>query len=556
MLKSLLVNNYVLIDRLLFEPGTGLTVLTGETGAGKSIIIDALGLILGNRLSAGFTVNGEDKCVVEAIFNVAGNDVIRKLLIDNDLDSEETLVVRREILKTGKSRAFVNDTPVTLQVLEEITSNLVDLHNQFANQAIGQDSFRLMVVDSVAGTLQQAGNFTREFSEFQVINKTLEEKKSRYQILSKETDFIDYQLNLIKATGISTSAEFTEIEQEARFLNQSEELKSMIFECSQRLSGNENDITENLRECDALLAKAARKSDYIQVLSERIHSLFIEVKDIAAETEMLLQKLDVDPQRLTYLNEKLDQVYSLFNKFRIGSFEELSVIETGFAQKIDEVKKLAEEIEDIEKELSHREGLLVTHAEVLSKKREAVFNSIERKTVAMLQQLGMPNAQFSLVNSRTKKPGIDGIDNIQFLFTANKNTQAGEIGETASGGELSRIMLCLKSLINAENAIPTLIFDEIDTGVSGEIADKMGAIMQQLSAGRQVISITHLPQVAARGKQHYKVVKTEEENRTRTSIMLFNEAMRIEELAAMLSGSEITGAARNQAELLLRSAGL
>ncbi len=326
-----------------------------------------------------------------------------------------------------------------------------------------------------------------------------------------------------------------------------------VYEVNQLLAGNENSILNNLRECDNVMEKLATKSVYIKSLSQRYGSVFIELKDIADETESLLNDLEFDPSRLQVLNEKLDAVNSLFNKFRISSFEELLEIEAEFEDKINVAKALEIETEQLNEVLKTQEKEILKKANELSEKRSLVFGKIGESTVKMLQNLGISNAQFYLTNEKLNFPEEHGIDIVEFMFSANKNIPANKVSETASGGELSRIMLCLKSHISSETLIPTLIFDEIDTGVSGEIADKMGSIMQDLARDRQVISITHLPQVAARGNQHYKVVKNEEGEKSQTSLLLLNNEDRIEELAAMLSGSKITDAARNQAKLLLKS---
>ncbi len=554
MLKSLLVKNYVLIEHLEAEFGRGLTVFTGETGAGKSIIIDALGLIMGNRLSAGFQVHGDEKCVVEACFDISDHAMLQHLLANHDLSDNNELLVRREISKAGKSRAFVNDTPVTLQLLEEISLQLVDLHNQFANDAIRHAEFRLQVVDSVADTRKLSEQYRKQYEDF-IRNKNYLFKQQ--QLLSQkiqESAFIEYQLQSIQETGVLSNEQFSELEEESHVLSNAGDLKTALFECRQLISDAEYNALFLLKSCDTLLAKNAEGFKTLAELQQRLSSSIVEIKDISTEIEKVDSRLVVDPDRLEIVNAKLDQLNNLFHKFRIHTFEELKQVELDFRNKMQDLENLKNEIESLQPAIAAEEKALQRLAVSLSEARELSFAKISELTQHMLQSLGMPHAKFKPVNQKSNELSPSGYDHIVYLFSANRNMPPADVSQTASGGELSRLMLCLKSLMSENDVVPTLIFDEIDTGVSGEIADKMGKIIQKLARNRQIISITHLPQIAAKGHSHYKVSKIEQHNKTITTLYLLSHDERIDELAAMLSGEVITDAARNHAKILLHQA--
>ncbi|HOY38689.1 MAG: DNA repair protein RecN [Bacteroidales bacterium] len=553
MLKSISIRNYLLIENLELSIPDGFIVLTGETGTGKSIIIDALGLILGNRLSTGIQISGDNKCVVEASFNISGKPAIYSMLHENDIDRDDVMLVRREINKTGKSRAFINDTPVNLQTLEAITSRLVDMHNQFANLEIAKPAFRLSIVDSVAGTRKDFADYKLIYSEFTALKNILNEKKQQHEAIIKEADFYEYQLKLLQESGVKSNAEYEELESELNTLMHAGEIKENLYECMLTLSKGDNDMVTQLKNCITIMTKVMRNSDMATPLKERLESLLVELKDIDSEISALETRVEVNPQRLEMVTGQIDKINSLLSRFRVNTVDELRMLENEFATKISQASTLTDEVLLLQKECDTLQTKVENAAAVLSGKRSKVFGRIKADLEEMLQSLNLNGARFEVVNKISQQPDASGIDNIDFLFSANKNMAPENLMQTASGGELSRIMLCLKSLMSSEDAIPTLIFDEIDAGVSGEIADKMGRIMQKLSVGRQVISITHLPQIAARGKSHFKVIKTEKTDRTVTSVKLLNQNERTEELASMLSGAEVTAAARANATNLLQN---
>lgn len=550
MLTELHIQNYALIHELEVNLNPGFTIITGETGAGKSILLGALSLILGQRADTTVLRDKNQKCVVEAVFRIEGYG-LEELFEANDLDMDSQSILRREINPGGKSRAFINDSPVTLKTLEEIGFHLIDIHSQHHNLELNNQSFQLMVVDVFAGNKAHLKIYQENYREYKKIQGDLKTAEDSAAKTRSDLDYFQYQFDqLDKAALIENEQE--NLEKELEVLTHAVEIKSSLSVCTEILNGDINSVLINIKSASANISKIKNFLPEGEVLSNRLESAYLELKDIAEEASNHAEKIENDPARLAFVEERLDLLFSLQQKHHVSSLAELIQIREFFRSKLLEVSSFEEEISRLKLLLEKQHAKVMTLAKELSQKRQDVSSIMELRVIGQLHQLGLPNSKFKIEIVSTDLPGINGIDSVQFLFTANKNSSLSEISKVASGGELSRLMLTIKALISKSKALPTILFDEIDTGVSGEIADKMGNILKEMSREMQVINITHLPQIAAKGDHHYLVYKKDYDHETRTGLKLLDQSERVSELAKMLSGENISQAAILNAEELLK----
>jgi len=551
MLRSLYIQNYVLIDNLDITFRKGLSVITGETGAGKSIILGALGLVLGQRADGRSIRQGAEKCVIEALFDVSAYQ-LEPFFIENDLEYDaETCLLRRELFASGKSRAFVNDSPVSLNILKELGTRLVDIHSQHQNLLLADNQFQLRVVDVMAQNGRLLTDYRTQYTNYKNLQKNLIELEEKAAQSKQEEDYIRFQLEQLGEARLR-SDEQTELETEQEVLSHAEEIKSGLYRITNCLNGEEQGSVRLLKEAISIANTLERYYPKAREISERLKSAYIELNDLASETDGWKEDIEFNPERLDWVNERLDVIYNLQQKHRVDTIAELMAIEGKFAEQLKEIGSFDEQVEAMKNEIGEIYKQLLDQASQLRKKREVASKVISSRLEEMIATLGIPNARFIVDIQSRVEPGADGMDEIRFLFSAHKNGTLQPVAQTASGGEISRLMLCLKAMIAGHTALPAIIFDEIDTGVSGDIADKMGEIMQQLSQDMQVITITHLPQIAAKGNAHYYVYKEDTQEKTVTCIKELNSEERITEIARMLSGATLTEASLANARELLK----
>ena len=550
MLQKLSIQNYAIIDELEIDFSGKLNVITGETGAGKSIIVGALGLILGERADSTALVNKEKKCIVEGVFDEAGKKEIKKFLAENDFDSNDELVVRREISANGKSRAFINDTPVTLAQLNELSSLLVDLHQQFDTLEVGESNFQREVLDALAGHYNMLEEYQAGFRQWQQLKKETEELKTQKQQFDKEADYNRFQFTELEEAGFKEN-ELEEIDAELKLLNNSEGIKAALNKVYFELKENETPVVQQLKILLNQLNTYASYHPDLPPLLQRLQSTQIELQDIADDVDRISSHINYDPERIEQISERLSLGYKLQKKHGVNSTNELLVIQQQLEEKLQAVLNIDEAILQKEKESNK----LLTEATKLATKiadgRRKQVKPFEDKVNKLLAQVGMPNARLK-VDIKPAELSLAGIDAIEFLFDANKSGQFQPVRKVASGGELSRLMLCIKSLVAQSIDLPTLIFDEIDTGISGEAARQVGIIMKDLAAKRQVICITHQPQIAGKADAHFFVYKEIVKNAVKTNIRRLTTEERITTIAQMLSGEKPTAAAiENAREMLM-----
>ncbi len=551
MLKSLSISNYALIDQVEIDFDRGFSVITGETGAGKSILLGALSLILGQRADVTVLKNPSQKCVVEATFNIQDYG-FEELFEQNEIDYDHTTIIRREILPAGKSRAFINDTPLNLLTLKEIATRLIDIHSQHQTLLLSENHFQLNVVDLIAGVRIEV----REFGEIYRKHKSLKLKLSNLIVTNKQqkndVDFLKFQIAQIEELKL-VDGEQELLESRFQEMTHSSEIKEALLATVFHLQDDDNNVILRLKEAKIQLERIKQFLLEGDSFISRLDIALIDLKDIASELSTRFDHIEFEPQELELIQQRLDRIYELQQKHRVTSIAELLQLAATFSQKLNDIQNSDEQIELIENELKQLNLILIEKAKELSEKRALAFPIIENSVSESLMHLGMPNAILKIKVDSMPEMNINGKDDIEFLFTANKNGALAEIQKVASGGEMSRLMLCIKALLSAQKGLPTLILDEIDSGVSGEIADKMGAIMEQMAKNIQVISITHLPQIAGRGKAHFKVFKNEDDDSVKTNIELLNPEERVVEIAKMLSGSELSDAAMKNARELIRN---
>lgn len=551
MLKSLQIRNYALIDHLeLSFPERAFVTVTGETGAGKSILLGALGLALGQRADHKALMNKEEKCVVEAIFGIGGY-LLKPFFEHNELDYEQEAIIRREISPQGKSRAFVNDTPVKLNILQELGEKLIDVHSQHENLHLNDQEFQLQTTDLVAENHKLRQEYGQAYKQWKEAVKKYKELQQKHEQNKNELEYITYQYEELEKAELK-AGEKAQLEEEHNALEHAGEIAQALSLSTEKLNAEDLGILSQLNQIRAALASLTGKYAKAEELAERVGSVYIELQDIASEAEQQAMDIESDPTREQALAQRLDLLNRLEQKHQAGNVDELIAIRDELKGKIDEIENFSGMLSELEKDKQQCHAQCTKQAMLLRESRKKAAPQMEKHINTQLRQLGMPHGQFRVELTGLDGPAASGMDQAGFLFTANKNAPMREIAAVASGGELSRLMLCIKSLIAQKKGLPTIIFDEIDMGVSGEIADKMGEIMQDMSGHMQVVSITHLPQIAARGTIHHKVYKTDKKEGTRTAIKeLSNQEERINEIAKMLSGKEISPAAMENARALL-----
>ena len=551
MLQSLFIRNFVLIDELHIRFDEGFSVVTGETGAGKSIILGALGLVLGQRADSKSIQSGADKCVVEAVFDVSAYR-LEDFFRSHDLEYDaESCILRRELMSSGKSRAFINDTPAPLSVVKALGDRLIDVHSQHQNLLLADTQFQMNVVDIMAKTESLLVAYRREYERYQDAVRQLEELEALAAKSRQDEDYLRFQVEELRAAQL-TAGEQEELEAELETLSHTEEIKSALYKVTDNLIGEERGVVQQLKEAlhdvEALEAYFPKVKDF----ADRLRSAWTDMADLASETDVLKEDVEFDPNRLEWVNERLNTIYSLQQKHRVPSVEELLAIQQQLTTQLSAIDLFDEQMETLTKQRETIYEALMVQAGALTARRHEAATEIEQQLVDRMVLLGIPNTHFGIELWPKEKPSADGMDEVCFLFSANKNEALKPVAQTASGGEISRLMLCIKAMIAGFAALPAIIFDEIDTGVSGEIADKMADIMQDLGQKMQVITITHLPQIAAKGRAHYFVYKEDTAERTLTRIRRLTTGERVNEVARMLSGASLTDAAVANAKALLQ----
>ncbi len=538
MLKSLQISNYALIDKLEIEFDKGLTIITGETGAGKSIILGALSLLTGQRADSNVVRDNSRKCVVEAIFDIK-NYNLKNIFAENDIDYFDQTIIRREISSEGRSRAFVNDSPVNLNFLKQLSAFLIDIHSQHDTLLLNSSHYQIDALDSFAGNKDILKNYTELYSEYKTAQKQLQELKEKAQKEKADFDYYEFQYNQIAQANLN-DGEQEELEEEQRQLSHIEEIKQNLALVNFYLNSEDNSVISMLKSSIAKLSEIESYLPKAKEFVERIENDLIDLQDLANESEVIEQDLEFDPARLEYVNSRLNTIYELQRKFNVPTVKELLDLQQDFAQKLEQINSFDDLIIEKEQQIKDLEVKLEKLSGDLHKKRSKSSKDFENQIIDLLKNLGMPNAEFVVDIQPTKIFTETGKDSVTFLFSANKNVKPEAISRIASGGELSRLMLALKYIISQSKTLPTIIFDEIDTGISGEIAAKTGKLLRQMSDNLQIINITHLPQVAAQGHNHFLVYKYDTKQGTMSGIRKLSEKERIEEIAKMLSGTEVT----------------
>lgn len=551
MLKQLYIKNFTLIDELNIQMYPGFSVITGETGAGKSIILGAIGLLLGNRADSKSIKAGRDRCVIEAHFDLSKYDM-QQFFTDNDIDEDlSDTIIRRELTAAGKSRAFINDTPVSLTKMRELGEQLVDIHSQHQNLLLQKEDFQLNVVDIIAQDEKQRKNYEAAYNQYKQANQKLNALKAEIEKNRENEDFLRFQFKELDEAQLQ-NGEQEELEQEYEMLSHSEDIKTALYQADNHLTGDDGNIIERLKQTSEQLANIKDVYPEVTELLERIDSSYIELKDIAQEVNGLTDHVEFDPARLETINKRLDKLNSLQQKFHVRDLGELIETYHQLKEQLSHIDHSDEDVEALEQEVTQLLEKAQKQAKELTAIRTKAAKKVEEEMKQRLIPLGIPNVRFSI--SLTEKPlSHDGGDKVSFLFSANKSTPLQPVTQVASGGEIARVMLSLKAMISGAVKLPTIIFDEIDTGVSGKIAEKMAQIMVEMgNHERQVLSITHLPQIAAMGSHHYKVSKEETDNGTISRMTELSQQERVQEIAQMLSGSDVSEAALANAKELLR----
>lgn len=553
MLQSLQIQNYALIESLEIDFQKGFSVITGETGAGKSILLGAIGLLLGQRADSKAIRNGASKCVVEARFDVSSYR-LESFFELNDLEYDGgQCILRREVNASGKSRAFINDTPATLGQMKELGDKLIDIHSQHQNLLLNHEEFQLSVLDILAGDEKELEAYKSLYQDYKKQVRALEELKEQAENSRQDEDYLRYQLEQLDSAQL-VEGEQEELEQEAETLTHAEDIKLALYKVDQWMTGDEGGLLSTLKESAQTIQGLVRVYPPSNEWSERLENCYIELKDLAHEVSNAQEEVEFNPTRLEYVNNRLNLIYSLQQKHHVSSLEELIQLTETYRCRLEAITSYEDQIVEMERQIEALQETLMVHANQLTQLRTKAARQMESKMVDLLHPLGMPNVRFEVELNARKEWNANGNDSVTFLFSANKNGTLQNVASVASGGEIARVMLSLKALIAGAVKLPTIIFDEIDTGVSGSIAEKMALIMQEMGkADRQVISITHLPQIAARGAHHYKVYKEDTEEGTQSYIRPLDETERMNEIALMLSGASLTEAALNNARALLNN---
>lgn len=551
MLQSIFIQNYALIDRLDISFTSGFSVITGETGAGKSIILGAIGLLLGQRADVKAIKKGASKCIVEAKFHIA-NYGMEPFFTDNDIEFDpDECILRREVSENGKSRAFINDTPASLAQMRLLGEKLIDIHSQHQNLLLNKEGFQLNILDILAQDEAILYGYQQQFCTYKDVCKELDEFIQKAEKSRQDEDYIRFQLEQLEEAELKEN-EQEELEAEAEMLTHAEEIKAGLYRAGQLADGEGNSALSMVKECMQAVQGISNVYQQAEEWSNRLNSCYIELKDISHDIEVAAEAVDFNPSRLTYVNERLNLIYNLQQKHRVNNITELIELTEKYRSELDAITSFDDRITELNRKKEDLYERVIQMAAVLTEARSKAARYIEEQMEGLLIPLGMPNVRFAVEMTARKEPDAKGMDSISFLFSANKNGMLQNVASIASGGEIARVMLSLKAMIAGAVKLPTIIFDEIDTGVSGSIAEKMALIMKQMGEqNRQVISITHLPQIAARGIAHYKVYKEDTENGTNSHIRLLNTEERVKEIANMLSGTTLTEAALNNARALL-----
>ena len=551
MLRSLYIQNYALIEKLDIGFDSGFSVITGETGAGKSIILGAIGLLLGQRADVKSIRKGASKCIIEARFDVSAYGM-QPFFEANELEYEDECILRRELYASGKSRAFINDTPASLAQMKELGELLIDVHSQHQNLLLNKEGFQLNVLDLLAHDEAELAAYQRLYNDWRQVRQDLEALVARAEQSRADEDYIRFQLEQLEEANL-TDGEQEELEQEAEMLTHAEDIKAGLYRAGQALNADEGSVLEALKDCQNTMMGLCSVFAPAGELADRLDSVYIELKDISQEVADKEEEVEFNPARLDEVNARLNLIYSLQQKHRVDTVKALLSLQENYALQLSAITSSDEDIARLEAQVKELFTQVIVQAQVLTEARTRAAREVERQMAARLVPLGMPNVRFQVEMGVRKELGVHGADTVNFLFSANKNGVLQNISSVASGGEIARVMLSVKAMIAGAVKLPTIVFDEIDTGVSGEIADRMADIMQEMGDNdRQVISITHLPQIAARGRAHYKVYKEDNEVETNSHIRRLTDDERVEELAHMLSGATLTEAALNNARALLK----
>ena len=556
MLKEVHIRNYVLIDRLDIDFREGFSVMTGETGAGKSIILGAMNLLLGGRADSKTIMQGADKCTIEGSFSVDGYG-LEPFFTDNSLDYDPNdTILRRELMQSGKSRAFINDTPVSLTVMRDLGCRLIDIHSQHQNLALGTESFQTEVVDTIAANTAIKAEYESCFDKWNGLKAELERLKAEFESDNTDRGYLEFQLEGLEKARL-TDGEQEQLEQESEILDHAEEIKQDLFRASEIMEGSDDGGTiQALKTALQSLRSAQKNLPDATELAERLESCLIELRDIAETVTDCQEKVNFDPARLEQVNERLDLIYSLLKKHKKNSIAELLELAASIRTRLDRTDSFEDDIKHLEQQVNAAFKEMEKAAIRLTDTRHKASDSIIKQIKTLLVPLGIPNVQFGIEITPSTGYDRNGHDDLRFMFSANKAVPMQEISGVASGGEIARVMLSIKSMIAGVRTLPTVIFDEIDTGVSGAVAEKMALLMEQMAGGgRQVLAITHLPQIAALGRTHYKVYKTDYKDATRTRIALLDYDERIHEIASMMSGATLTQAALDNAKALIEGNG-
>jgi DNA repair protein RecN (Recombination protein N) len=551
MLAKLIIENYALIDKLEIDFFDGFSVITGETGAGKSILLGALGLILGQRTDSSVLLDLNRKCVVEGHF-IIRNYHLEEFYALNELDYEETSILRREISHSGKSRAFINDTPVTLNVLKELGDHLLNIHSQHSIITLNDSNFQLAVLDNYAGIQNEVGNYRDSFSKHIRFKKQFDELIQLEFKSRSDRDYFQFLLNELEASALK-NGEQGEIENRLQVLTHAEEIKTILYKSIQLLSDSDISVLKQLSEIVNLTVKISKYYPGLVDISSRLKSDHIDLKDINSALERIAEEVLVDPKEIEFLSDRLDLIYKLEKKHHVSTDSELLILKKEFEKRLQEVNSLENKIIEYQKQLDAQVVELSALALKISEERKKIMIEFEKNIINILTELGMPDARVKVDHNLSDELTHDGLDKVRFLFSSNKGVELDDISRIASGGELSRLMLSIKSLISQKNLLPTIIFDEIDIGVSGEIAAKVGVILRKMAKNMQVIAITHLPQIAGMGEVHYLVYKVIEEEMTKSRMRKLNREERINEIAKMLSSDKVTASASKTASELLKN---
>lgn len=552
MLKRLSIENYALIDSLQINFDRGFTVITGETGAGKSIILGALSLILGQRADLRQVKPDEPKCVIEGLFDISAYR-LRSLFEEHEWNYEgDECILRREIWSTGRSRAFINDSPVYLNDLKLLGERLIDIHSQHQNLSLNDNQFQLNVVDLLAGTGKELASYREAYTAYRAAEKGLLKLREQYRRNREEEDYLRFQHHTLTEASLE-EGEQERLEEELEALTHSEEIKSGLFEVSNLLSGEQQNVEALLRMVRDRLQSLKIVYARVGALSERVESAYLDLKDVGEEASRLFEQVEFDSGRQQVVEERLSILYDLEKKYGVADLDGLLALRDEIGNKLQQIESLDEHLEEKEKEVAEKRSVMLEKATRLSEKRRSATADIEQQLIARLEYLKMPHARFNCQIATDREPEATGIDDVEFLFSANKNRVPQPVSQIASGGEISRLMLSLKAMIGGATALPTIIFDEIDTGTSGEIADRVGAVMKNMSREMQVIGITHLPQIASKGEIHFAVYKKERDNSVVTEIGRLSSEERVGEIARMLSGAEVTEQAVANARVMLET---